>query len=44
VLTARRAPGVEFAALRDRFTGEVEVADNFDELDDDAARAFGVTE
>lgn len=44
LLTARRIPAVEFAALRDRFAGEVEIADDFDELDEDTAKAFGVVD
>lgn len=44
LLTARRSPAPDFAALRGRFVGEVEIADDFDDLDDGAARAFGMIE
>jgi prevent-host-death family protein len=44
LLTARRAPAVEFSALRDGFAGQIGIADEFDELDDAIARAFGVRE
>ena len=44
LLSARRSSHTDFAGLRDRFAGEVEIADDFDELDEDTARAFGAIE
>ncbi len=44
VLSPHRPPEVDFGGLRDRFAGEVEVGPDFDELDPDVARAFGVTD
>lgn len=39
-LTPRRRSAVEFAASRDRFAGDAQIASDFDSL----ARAFGVIE
>lgn len=36
--------GLTFAELKGRFAGEVEVAEDFDELNEEEARAFGVVE
>lgn len=36
--------GPTFAELKGRFAGEVEIAEDFDELDDEEARAFGLVE
>lgn len=36
------SPGLSLTELKNRFAGEVVVGENFDELDEDEARAFGV--
>ena len=36
--------GPTFGQLRGRFAGEVEIAEDFDELSRDEARAFGIVE
>jgi antitoxin (DNA-binding transcriptional repressor) of toxin-antitoxin stability system len=42
LLSQRRPATTSFADLRDRFANEVEIADDFDELDEETARGFGV--
>lgn len=42
MLVARPAGADGFVALRDRFAGQVEIAEDFDELDEDEARALGM--
>lgn len=36
--------GLTFAELKGRFAGEVEIAEDFDELSEEEARAFGLVE
>lgn len=36
--------GLSFAELKGRFAGEVEIAEDFDELSEEEARAFGLGE
>lgn len=36
--------GLSFADLKGRFAGEVEIAEDFDELSEEEARAFGLRE
>lgn len=42
MLVAPGAATASFADLRNRFAGEVEVAEDFDQLDEETARAFGM--
>lgn len=45
VAVLSRSPhGLTFAELKGRFAGEVEVAEDFDQLHEEEARAFGVAE
>jgi len=45
VAVLSRSPGgMTLAELKGRFAGEVEVAEDFDELSEDEARAFGVVD